>query len=593
MPSETNNNNQDFPLSELLTFIDSSFKWPKMDSSTTKLQYTFLAAESSLYPEQLDTQPRFVSRRKGLFSVGEDATLIEKSFRFLENATHLQFVKDDQKPDVSFFKFGERKLFFSKETIVGYATKPDFDQKNLIHVGFNIDYFNECSSFIKQMAIYHEMGHVLTLQHVFNYYGRFSKNAYKTLTTYSILNYQNEYDHAGYEMIPITPMPIDIDALQYLYGVNEKTNAGDTIHHLKDNLPQKTSSSYKTIATLEWDNGGIDTLDAKGIKDDANIDLRPYARSEFKTGYVILPNNDIENVISNEGKNKITLNALNNTVDIRESAQSTIVIDAKKVGHDTIIGFNPEKDKIIFKHQPSESPPGPLIFEKIPSQKIVLAGEEITCETNIKIKLDQENSVTLACPKQNELKPDSIVMEEDPHLIRERAPFNYTKQNEIADTLWNIFSEFPTELFSDFKNAFLQGALITFFTTLTETQLKKYGCNPLQIQIATQAMQALLTLYTGSILSSAAACLTTSLFKYFNFSNEKAQVAGTTVSGGVQALQAFTPLGVAKTITSLAGGYCGCKFTLWAKNKMFPPAFDKNKKYDGPEKELKEIVLRY
>ena len=59
-------------------------------------------------------------------------------------------------------------------------------------------------------------------------------------------------------------------------------------------------------------------------------------------------------------------------------------------------------------------------------------------------------------------------------------------------------------------------------------------------------MQALLTLYTGSILSSAAAWLTTSVFKYFNFSNERSQVAGTTVSGGVQALQAFTPLGIAK-----------------------------------------------
>ena len=49
-----------------------------------------------------------------------------------------------------------------------------------------------------------------------------------------------------------SPMPLDIAALQHLYGANKKTNEGDTIYKYSNMVP-----FYETI----WDAGGNDTLE--------------------------------------------------------------------------------------------------------------------------------------------------------------------------------------------------------------------------------------------------------------------------------------------------------------------------------------------
>ena len=61
-----------------------------------------------------------------------------------------------------------------------------------------------------------------------------------------------------------SPMPLDIAALQHLYGANKKTNEGDTIYKYSNMVP-----FYETI----WDAGGNDTLELSNFNQDLKINL--------------------------------------------------------------------------------------------------------------------------------------------------------------------------------------------------------------------------------------------------------------------------------------------------------------------------------
>lgn len=75
--------------------------------------------------------------------------------------------------------------------------------------------------------------------------------------------------HSG--LAPITPLPDDIAAAQYLYGANMSTNAGDTRYKIN------AGDQLHTI----WDAGGHDIIDTTSYNAGAVIDLRD-----------TLPNND-------------------------------------------------------------------------------------------------------------------------------------------------------------------------------------------------------------------------------------------------------------------------------------------------------------
>ena len=61
----------------------------------------------------------------------------------------------------------------------------------------------------------------------------------------------------------MTPTPLDILAIQYIYGANMTTRTGDDVYKLS------TSEQLRAI----WDAGGIDTLDASNQTLGATIDL--------------------------------------------------------------------------------------------------------------------------------------------------------------------------------------------------------------------------------------------------------------------------------------------------------------------------------
>lgn len=138
----------------------------------------------------------------------------------------------------------------------------------------------------------HELGHALGLKHPHDDGGT-GRPTYAGLGLGSfdidwatIMSYNDDASWNEYQWDPATPMLFDVYALQYLYGKNVSTNAGDSVFKLAGD------EYFKTI----WDASGNDTLDASGNLSGWTIFLPQTSLSNLidtKAGYA-LPTDDLK-----------------------------------------------------------------------------------------------------------------------------------------------------------------------------------------------------------------------------------------------------------------------------------------------------------
>lgn len=76
------------------------------------------------------------------------------------------------------------------------------------------------------------------------------------------------------DVVPETPMPLDIAAVQYMYGANYSYNADNTTYTFDPLVP-----FLKTI----WDGGGVDVISVANFSKDCRIDLNPGKHSNVST----------------------------------------------------------------------------------------------------------------------------------------------------------------------------------------------------------------------------------------------------------------------------------------------------------------------
>lgn len=136
-------------------------------------------------------------------------------------------------------------------------------------------------------TLVHELGHTLGLKHSFAA-NQFSPDVLpQSMDSLwnTVMSYTDWYGtvwNGGSPMAtsvsgflsyyPTTPMSLDIEAMQYLYGPNQSHNAGNSTY-----VYSQWSSYFETI----WDAGGIDTIQYNAITAGGVIDLRPGAWSKL------------------------------------------------------------------------------------------------------------------------------------------------------------------------------------------------------------------------------------------------------------------------------------------------------------------------
>lgn len=185
--------------------------------------------------------------------------------------------------------------------------------------------FNE-GTWAYETAI-HEIGHALGLKHPGNYNagGGGTDGPYlptdEDNSSNTVMSY---YEEGGYKS---TPMIYDVAAIQYMYGINTSTNAGDTTYYATDSHND----------WLIWDGSGIDTFDVSSDSSGAVVDLTPGNLTEAYDGHSnvhIAYGSVIENIVAGSGGDTLTGNDAANEINAGGGAD----IVSGGYGDDILIG---------------------------------------------------------------------------------------------------------------------------------------------------------------------------------------------------------------------------------------------------------------
>ncbi|MEY4248806.1 MAG: hypothetical protein RJA87_439 [Pseudomonadota bacterium] len=143
------------------------------------------------------------------------------------------------------------------------------------------------------LAIAHEFGHTLGLQHPGDYNSSlgatFDYNTsaayYEDSRQYTLMSYFDG-SHTGEtaNIYASTPLMDDIAAMQKLYGANMTTRTGNTVYGFnstadRDWFSASVNGVARSVVFCVWDAGGIDTFDFSGYGQNQTIDLRAGAFS--------------------------------------------------------------------------------------------------------------------------------------------------------------------------------------------------------------------------------------------------------------------------------------------------------------------------
>jgi serralysin len=261
------------PLDPIVSSVWSGTRWNEL-----ALTYSF-PASSADYSDgyQGNDQP---SRNFGMFNDSQQAAA-ERVLGSISGFTNLVFTEAAVAAE-GVMRFGMN----DKMTNAYYPGYDDTASGDTFYQ-YTLDFTRLGAGSHTHFVLLHEIGHALGLQHGHEagpYYGPLP--AEHDSLEFSLMTYRDYVDGpiGGYspDDYPQTFMMYDIATLQFLYGADFTSNAGDNVYRWSpttgqmsiDGVGQLMPDDNHVFMTV-WDGGGADTYDLSDYAGGVTVDLRP------------------------------------------------------------------------------------------------------------------------------------------------------------------------------------------------------------------------------------------------------------------------------------------------------------------------------
>ena len=182
----------------------------------------------------------------------------KQALELITNIFDFKFVESNNPSALNTFTFANN----IQSDSAAYAKLPSkyfFGSDIFIDKSDGIDKFSDGT--YGALTLIHEIGHALGLKHPFA--GKDNVTPYlptaENKTLWTLMSYESSPDQYSFNF-----SPLDIAALQYIYGPSTKARTGNDNYAISQN-------SYNFI----WDGVGIDTLDASALTQGATLYMTP------------------------------------------------------------------------------------------------------------------------------------------------------------------------------------------------------------------------------------------------------------------------------------------------------------------------------
>lgn len=266
-----------------------------------------------------------------------EKTAIETAMRLWSNLADITFtaINPDAYTNAATILFGN--YYNSQDGAAGFAYYPLGNESFASSQGdvwLNVAdsaFLNPTVGSYQYLAIQHEVGHALGLQHPGNYDAEpgvsitYSADApyiedsrqYSIMSYFGASNTGANHVYQGQAVFASTPLLHDIAAIQRLYGANTSFASGDTTYGFNSDADPafRIDSSTQQVVYSIWDGGGLDTLDYSGYGNNQIIDLTAGSFSSIGAltkNVSIALGATIENAVGGRGNDLLIGNAADN-----------------------------------------------------------------------------------------------------------------------------------------------------------------------------------------------------------------------------------------------------------------------------------------
>lgn len=309
--SETRSTNAEADVNALL--YGTQWSRPQFSAAPTEISYSFVPQGSPALPVG---SAEFQAGLRA-FTPGETA-IARAALASIEAVCNIRFIEvPDTGASTLRYAFSDAPNQYG---FAGFAFFPSSaEQAGEVFIGTR-QAAPEWADYLPCLML-HETLHALGLKHPFE--GASQLNADQDTLVNTLMSYSAISGISGSSLsrYPHEPMPIDVKALQFMYGAAAH-NEGDTRYHLEG--PDLAVGFH-----VLWDSLGHDTLDASGVSVGVRLDLRPSAQSNIGssvTAFGMRTANGMRQMVQENHENTLTIAEGSDIEDAIGSPRDDILI---------------------------------------------------------------------------------------------------------------------------------------------------------------------------------------------------------------------------------------------------------------------------